>query len=228
MGPSGCGKSTLLRMLGGVRPQDVKTPTSGTIHVDSKLLEGDSDDAVTVFQKYANRPDLTVRQNIEFPFRLRLWSRTTKAEVKDIVDQMLESVGLTAKQNLMPYQLSGGQNQRVALARALSLRPKILLMDEPFGALDAYTRQEMQILLIKLFNFSPCIVVMITHDAKEAITVSDRVLLMSTPPTTFAMDIKLLDDKLANVARTIRTPESFPSFSGVQQTLIDGLRPKGK
>jgi ABC-type nitrate/sulfonate/bicarbonate transport system ATPase subunit len=139
LGPSGSGKSTLMRLFGGVRvPFDVKCPTSGSVFIDGKLVGSEQhDDVVMVFQQYNNRPDLTVYDNVFFPFRLSLWrKKISAAEAKKRVQAMLEAVGLADKANLRPAQLSGGQKQRVALARALVIRPRILLMDEPFGALD--------------------------------------------------------------------------------------------
>jgi NitT/TauT family transport system ATP-binding protein len=192
MGPSGCGKSTILRMMGGVRPQKVKTPTVGQVMIDGKLCLDQHDGAVTVFQTYSNRPDMTVRENIEFPFTLGLWRKSVpKADVKIRVEHMIEAVGLKEKQGLYPAQLSGGQNQRVALARALALRPSILLMDEPFGALDAYTRKGMQELLITLYNTQPCLVVMVTHDVGEAIVLGDRILMMAAKPGRIVFDQQL-------------------------------------
>lgn len=189
MGPSGCGKSTLLRMMGGVRPQGVQTPTSGKVLIDSELIFDQIDDAVTVFQQYSNRPDLTVKENVMFPFTLKFWkSRISKEEANQRVEEMLKAVGLADKADLYPTQLSGGQNQRVALARALALRPKILLMDEPFGALDAVTRREMQELLINLFNMNPCVIVLITHDVREAIAIADRIIMMGAKPGRIVFD----------------------------------------
>jgi ABC-type nitrate/sulfonate/bicarbonate transport system ATPase subunit len=104
---------------------------------------------------------------------------------------MLQAVGLTDKRDLYPYALSGGQNQRVALARALVLQPRILLMDEPFGALDAQTREEMQQLLVKLYNAQPCTIVFVTHDVTEALLLGDRVLVMSTQPATIVEDFRI-------------------------------------
>ncbi len=189
LGPSGCGKSTILRMMGGVRPLGVVTPTSGTVSIDGEPCHGPHDDAVMVFQRYANRPDLTVRDNVAFPFRLKLWrERVDAAERAQRVDQILEEVGLADKADLKPAQLSGGQNQRVALARALVLRPRILLMDEPFGALDAQTREDMQRLLATLLVEHPCLVVFVTHDVTEALLLGDRVLVLSSQPATIADD----------------------------------------
>ena len=141
MGPSGCGKSTLLRMFGGVRPPNVVTPTSGLIKIDGQEINEATVDAITVFQAYSNRPDLTVRQNVELPFKLKLWKKHKRDEVAGRVDEMLKKIGLFDRQDHFPHQLSGGQQQRVAIARALALKPKVLLLDEPFGALDPATRQ---------------------------------------------------------------------------------------
>jgi ABC-type nitrate/sulfonate/bicarbonate transport system ATPase subunit len=189
LGPSGCGKSTLLRMLGGVRPWNVKTPTSGVVKIGGQECAGPHPDAVMVFQHYNNRPDLTVRENVFYPFTFGEWKRrVSPKEAKERVDGMLAEVGLADKAGLYPWQLSGGQNQRVALAQKLVLRPKVLLMDEPFGALDAQTRATMQSLLVGLHKAHPCVVVFVTHDVTEALLVGDRVMVMSTQPA------KLIDD----------------------------------
>jgi NitT/TauT family transport system ATP-binding protein len=192
LGPSGCGKSTLLRMLGGVRPWNVKTPTSGTIEIDGVPCEGPHKDAVMVFQSYANRPDLTVRENVAYPFNFHEWrKRLGPQEAQQRVSDMLEEVGLADKSKLHPSQLSGGQNQRIALARALVLRPRILLMDEPFGALDAQTRSGMQVLLGKLVEHHPCLVVFVTHDVTEALILGDRVIILSTQPARVIDDFEI-------------------------------------
>lgn len=193
MGRSGCGKSTLLRMLGGVRPQGVKVPSAGTISI---VTEGKTeavttclDDAVTVFQRYSNRPDLTVRQNIEYPFVFKVWKdRVKKEEAQERVQAMLQEVELSQKQDLYPHELSGGQNQRVALARALVTHPKILLLDEPFSALDPKLRVDMQQLLVNLWSSHPCLVVMVTHDATEAISLGDRIIVLGGSPAKVLMD----------------------------------------
>lgn len=194
LGPSGCGKSTLLHMMGGVRPMGVKTPTSGSVLIDGQPCEGAHEDSVMVFQRYANRPDLTVFENVAFPFRLKLWkSRVTQREWQERVAHVLAAVGLSDKKDLRPAQLSGGQNQRVALARALVLKPRILLMDEPFGALDAQTREEMQGLLVKLYNEQPCLVIFVTHDVTEALLLGDRVIVLSTQPAKVADDFSIAE-----------------------------------
>ena len=189
LGPSGCGKSTILRMMGGVRPFEVQTPTAGEVLIDQVPCLGPHDDAVMVFQRYANRPDLTVFENVAFPFRLALWRKKVPAnEWKARVEQMINAVGLSDKRDLYPHELSGGQNQRVALARALVLRPRILLMDEPFGALDAQTREGMQQLLVALHQAQPCSIVFVTHDVSEALLLGDRVIVLSPQPALVADD----------------------------------------
>jgi ABC-type nitrate/sulfonate/bicarbonate transport system ATPase subunit len=196
LGPSGCGKSTVLRMMGGVRPFGVRTPTRGEVLIDGQPCHEPHDDVVMVFQRYANRPDLSVRDNVAFPFRLGLWKkRVPAAEQKQRVDQILEAVGLTDKGALRPAQLSGGQNQRVALARALVLRPRILLMDEPFGALDAQTREEMQKLLVELWRAQQCLIVFVTHDVTEALLLGDRVTVLSTRPALVADDFTITEPR---------------------------------
>jgi len=194
LGPSGSGKSTLMRLFGGVRvPFDVKCPTSGSVFIDGKLVGSEQhDDVVMVFQQYNNRPDLTVYENVFFPFTLSLWrKKVSTAEAKKRVQAMLEAVGLSDKAKLRPSQLSGGQKQRVALARALVLRPRILLMDEPFGALDAQTRADMQKLLVRLHKEQPCLTIFVTHDITEAIALGDRVIVLSTKPAKVAEDFMI-------------------------------------
>ena len=194
LGPSGCGKSTLLRMLGGVRPWNVRTPTSGTIEIDGQPCTSHHPDAVMVFQHYANRPDLTVRENVMYPFSFAEWKKRVAAtEARQRVDEVLKEVGLDDRRDLYPAQLSGGQNQRVALARALVLRPKVLLMDEPFGALDAQTRSNMQALLIRLHRAHPCVIVFVTHDVTEALLLGERVIVLSTQPARIIDDFPIVE-----------------------------------
>ncbi len=197
LGPSGCGKSTVLRMMGGVRPLGVVTPTEGTVTVDGVPCLGAHDDAVMVFQRYLNRPDLSVRDNVAFPFRGGLWQRRIPdPDQRDQrVSDALKDVGLLDKADHRPHQLSGGQNQRVALARALVLRPRILLMDEPFGALDAQIRLEMQQLLGQLQAEHGFLAVFVTHDVQEALLLGDRVTVLSTRPARVALDFRLAEPR---------------------------------
>ncbi len=196
LGPSGCGKSTLLNMMGGVRPPGLVAPTSGKILINGAECTDAHDDAVMVFQRYANRPDLTVYENVAFPFQLSLWKKkVAKPEWQRRVEEMLKAVGLADKKDLYPSQLSGGQNQRVALARALALRPALLLMDEPFGALDAQIREEMQQLLIDLYKAWPCLILFVTHDVTEALKLGDRVIVLSTQPAVVADDFTITEPR---------------------------------
>jgi NitT/TauT family transport system ATP-binding protein len=193
LGPSGSGKSTLMRLFGGVRvPFNVKCPTSGSVYIDGQLVTGQHDDAVMVFQAYNNLPNRTVYENVLLPFEFKLWRRkVSKKEAHDRVMAMLDAVGLTDKAKLRPAALSGGQRQRVAIARALVLKPRILLMDEPFGALDAQTRADMQRLLVRLHQERPCLTIFVTHDITEAIALGDRVIVLSTRPARVAEDFPI-------------------------------------
>lgn len=207
LGPSGSGKSTVLKMMGGVRAMNVKSPTGGQVYIGGKPCDGPHDDAVMVFQRYANRPDLNIRDNVALPFRFGLWKkRVPKAERDRRVDEMLEAVGLSDKAELRPAQLSGGQNQRVALARALVLRPRILLMDEPFGALDAQTREEMQHLLVDLWKKQKCLVVFVTHDVSEALVLGDRVIVISSSPAVVVDDFTIDEPRPRSDAWLMSTP----------------------
>ena len=220
LGPSGCGKSTLLKLMGGVRPLGVVSPTSGTVTIDGAPCEDAHDDVVMVFQRYLNRPDLTVRQNVAFPFRFKLWrDKVPREEQERRVTEMLDAVGLADKASHRPSQLSGGQNQRVALARALVLRPKILLADEPFGALDAQIRHEMQVLLIDLMAKYPTTVVFVTHDITEALLLGDRVLVLSTPPARLADDLRI-DEPRPRSEAWLRSTEA----TGLSERIIELLR----
>ena len=219
LGPSGCGKSTLLYMMGGVRPQNTVMPSQGRILIDGEPCEDAHDDAVMVFQRYANRPDLSVYDNVGFPFRLKLWrDRVPKAERHDRIMHMLEAVGLADKARLSPSQLSGGQNQRIALARSLMLKPRILLMDEPFGALDAQTREGMQQLLVKLYDEYPCLIVFVTHDVTEALLLGDRVVVLSTQPARIADDFEIHTPRPRD-AGWLRMPEA----AALEQRILSRL-----
>jgi ABC-type nitrate/sulfonate/bicarbonate transport system ATPase subunit len=172
-----------------------------------------------VFQRYANRPDLTVYDNVAFPFRLKLWrDRIPAAQRHDLVMHMLDAVGLADKAKLRPSQLSGGQNQRIALARSLMLKPRILLMDEPFGALDAQTREDMQKLLVKLYREYPCLIVFVTHDVTEALLLGDRVVVMSTQPARIADDFEIVTPKPRDTG-WLRMPEA----AALEQRILSRL-----
>jgi len=196
MGPSGCGKTTLMRLMGGVRPTNVVTPTRGTIHIDGKLCYGPHPDVVTIFQKSTNFPFKTVRQNVNYSFELGEWAnRIDYDEQQKRLDWILEKVGLTDRQDNRPAQLSGGQNQRVALASAFVMKPRILLMDEPFVGLDPNTLKGMQKLLVELQEEVGCLVIFVGHDVEEALFISDRITVLTSKPAVIAKDFVITTPK---------------------------------
>ncbi|SPE50454.1 taurine transporter subunit; ATP-binding component of ABC superfamily (modular protein) [Verrucomicrobia bacterium] len=177
VGPSGCGKSTLLRMIAGLKPHF--PPTSGEVLVFGKHVECAGPDRGLVDQKYSLLPHLTVVENIAFGLKLRGVSRS---ERKDQACEWVKKVGLDGFEDKFPSQLSGGMQQRVAIAATLILQPRILLMDEPFGALDPGIRLRMQELLIQLWNEKEETVFLVTHSVEEAVYLGDRVFLMAAKP----------------------------------------------
>ncbi|MBV5260287.1 ATP-binding cassette domain-containing protein [Synechococcus moorigangaii CMS01] len=176
IGHSGCGKSTLLNMISGL-----DRPTFGGVVVEGKEVQGPGPDRMVVFQNYSLLPWLTVRQNIALAVN-RVLKHLPKAERHRIVDEHIELVGLKRAANRKPGELSGGMKQRVAIARALAIRPKVLLLDEPFGALDALTRGNLQEKLMEIVQEKHITCVMVTHDVDEALLLSDRVVMLTTGP----------------------------------------------
>jgi NitT/TauT family transport system ATP-binding protein len=211
VGTSGCGKSTLLSIVAGL--QD---PTSGEVLVDGQPVDGPGRDRGVVFQTYTLFPWLTARENVEFALREEPLSR---AERRKQAMENLELVGLQTFADAYPSQLSGGMKQRVAIARALSYRPAILLMDEPFGALDALTRQLMQELLTNVWERHRLTVLFVTHDVEEAVYVSDRVAVMTNRPGRIKTEI----------AVQLPRPRSYdmvssPEFAAIEGEVIESIR----
>lgn len=174
VGTSGCGKSTLLSIVAGLQE-----PTEGVVLVDGAPVESPGRDRGVVFQSYTLFPWLTARGNVEFALS---GEQMSAMERRRVADEHLALVGLEDFADARPRELSGGMQQRVAIARALSFRPKVLLMDEPFGALDALTRQRMQELLTEIWENHRLTVLFVTHDVDEAVYVSDRVVVMTSRP----------------------------------------------
>lgn len=175
VGPSGCGKSTLLNIIAGLLE-----PTSGRVLVDGEEVKGPGRERGVVFQQYALFPWLTVRKNVEFG--LRLDKSLSEEEIRETSTKYLEMVDLLQFENAYPKELSGGMKQRVAIARAYAVNPKVLLMDEPFGALDAQTRTQLQTELLETWEKERKTCFFITHDVEEAIVLSERVIIMSARP----------------------------------------------
>jgi NitT/TauT family transport system ATP-binding protein len=181
VGASGCGKSTLLRVIGGLEYH-----TAGEVLIDRRSVAGPGSDRAMVFQHYSLYPWLNVMDNIKFSRRLKAnRGEFTSAEVEAAsgrADALLNLMGLSAAADKYPNQLSGGMQQRVAIARALLSRPQVLLMDEPFGALDAQTREVMHDLILHVFKLERATIVFVTHDVEEAIYLGQRVVLMAPRP----------------------------------------------
>lgn len=174
VGSSGCGKSTLLRLLVGLEES-----FEGSITIDGKAINGTSLDRGIVFQDHRLFPWLSVRDNIRIALQN---SKLNQAEQEETIDQHIELVGLTAFQHSFPSQLSGGMSQRVAIARSLVNRPNILLLDEPFGALDALTRANLQQELQRIWQTEKITMIIVTHDVEEAVFLGDRVVVMQPNP----------------------------------------------
>ena len=175
VGPSGCGKSTLLNIIAGLHE-----PTSGEVLVDGVKVEGTGVDRGVVFQQYALFPWLTVKKNVEFGLKLK--KDLTPQQREEIAMKYIKMVGLEKFVNAYPKELSGGMKQRVAIARAYAVNPSLLLMDEPFGALDAQTRTQLQTELLKTWEEEKKTCFFITHDVEEAILLASRVVVMSARP----------------------------------------------
>jgi len=174
IGPSGCGKSTLIRIVAGL-----ESPTSGEVAIDGVPVEGPGADRGMVFQGYTLFPWLTVKKNVMFGLRMKGASRSQAAR---LALEWLDLVGLADFADHFPAQLSGGMKQRVAIARALANEPRILLMDEPFGALDAQTRASMQSHLLRIWESVNVTILFITHDLDEAVYLSDRIVVLGANP----------------------------------------------
>ncbi len=183
LGPSGCGKSTLLRIVAGLTK-----PTRGVVRLDGKEISGPGQDRGMVFQSYTLFPWLTVQENIQFGLEL---GGMPRAQQEQIAQEFVEKVGLRGFEQAYPKALSGGMKQRVAIARALANNPAILLLDEPFGALDAQTRSLMQELLTSVWEDLHKTILFVTHDVEEAIFLSDRVFVMTARPGKIKAEINI-------------------------------------
>ncbi|MDH3992462.1 MAG: ABC transporter ATP-binding protein [Gammaproteobacteria bacterium] len=212
IGPSGCGKSTLIRILAGL-----ETPSQGQVLLDGNEVRGPGPDRGMVFQGYTLFPWRTVKKNVMFG--LEVAGRGTMAAEEEAL-QWIELVGLSKFANSYPHQLSGGMKQRVAIARALANQPRILLMDEPFGALDAQTRAKMQSYLMEIWQNIDITVLFITHDLDEAIYLADRILVLKAHPGE-------VQELIEVPVPQPRSPEQFlsPEFLATKKRLEELIHP---
>jgi NitT/TauT family transport system ATP-binding protein len=210
IGPSGCGKSTFLLLVAGL-----ENLTSGKITCDSEAVKGPDPKRAIVFQEYLLFPWQTVRKNIEFGPKV---NGVTAEERKKISDKYISLIGLEGFENQYPHELSGGMKQRVAIARALANRPDVLLMDEPFGALDALTREMLQAELLRVWQTTECTVLFVTHSISEAVFLSDRVVIMSNRPGRIISDIRI-DLPRPRSRETIFLPE-FKEYEKAMRKII--------
>jgi len=210
LGPSGCGKTTLLNLLAGF-----DTPTAGEILLDGQPVKQPGPDRGFVFQDYALFPWKTVIKNIMFGLTLNGHSR---ADAREIAQHHVEMVGLSGFENAYTHTLSGGMRQRVGIARALAYDPKVLLMDEPFGALDAQTRTHMQEALIEIWEQTRKTVVFVTHSVAEAVVLGDRVVVMQAQPGEIR--------EVVEIDAPRPRDETDESFGDLRRTLLGLLGPR--
>jgi len=214
VGHSGCGKTTILNVLAGL-----EEPSSGLVFMDGRQVAGPSLDRGVVFQSHALMPWLTVLGNVAFAVKSR-WSDWPKANIAEHARRYIDMVGLKGSESKKPSELSGGMKQRVGIARAFAIEPKMLLLDEPFGALDALTRGVIQDELLKICAETQQTVFMITHDVDEAILLADKIMLMSNGPRARIAEI------VNNTMPKTRTRVSMhhdPQFYKIRNHLVDFL-----
>ena len=214
VGPSGCGKTTVLKLMGGLLE-----PTTGTIEVDGTVVRKPPEQIALVFQDYGNSlyPWMRVGENVEFPLKRRIADR---AQRRARVAEALQSVGLAGLEEKYPWQLSGGMQQRVAIARGLAYQPKILLMDEPFGALDAQTRADLEDLVLRVRDRYEITIVFVTHDIDESVYLADRVLVMGPRPTFIEEDLTVA---ITGPRDQIETKE-LPEFTRIRGEVYRRIR----
>jgi NitT/TauT family transport system ATP-binding protein len=216
VGKSGCGKSTLLRAIAGL-----VSPTAGEVRLSGRAVNGVPDDLAVVFQDYSRSllPWMSVRDNVVFPLRRRGLDRAARRKA---AASALEQVGLADAGGKYPWQLSGGMQQRVAIARALAYRPTLLLMDEPFGSVDAQTREDLEDLLLQVRAASDMTIMLVTHDIDESVYVSDRIIVMGRAPGRLIGDLAVGLPAERDRIETRELPEFVHLRSEVGRLVRDG------
>ena len=218
VGPSGCGKSTFLDILAGLAK-----PTSGEIYIDGKLITGPDLDRGIILQGYALFPWLTAEENIEFGLEIK---GIPKDKRREISNKFINLVGLNKFENRYPHELSGGMKQRVAIARALAYDPEVLLMDEPFAAVDAQTRELLQEELLNIWEKTNKTIVFITHSIEEAIFLADRVVVMSSNPGRIEEIIEVNLKRPRNTSDIRASKEFNDKQNKIWQLLHDNISKK--
>ena len=219
IGHSGCGKTTVLNIVAGLEP-----PSEGTVIVDNQAIEGPSLDRAVIFQSHALLPWLTVMGNVAYAVASK-WRSTKRDDLHRRAQKFIDVVGLTGAEHKRPAELSGGMKQRVGIARALSIEPKIMLMDEPFSALDALTRGTLQDEVRRICVETGQTVFMITHDVDEAIYLADRVVLMTNGPNAVLAEV--VENPLPK-ERQRNDVHRHPLYYGVRNHIIDFLVSRSK
>ena len=214
IGPSGCGKSTMLDIIAGL-----STATNGTVTIDGQVIDKPGPDRGMVFQNYALMPWMTVRDNIGFAVKT-VYPKMPLQQQRRIIKENIQLVGLTGAETKHPHELSGGMRQRVGIARALAINPQILLMDEPFGALDALTRGFLQDEIERIWEQQRKTAVMITHSIEEALLLSDRIAMMTKGPA--AKIAKVLEVPFPR-PRDRTTVENHPAYLKLKQKMEEHL-----
>ncbi|AKP45643.1 ABC transporter ATP-binding protein [Bacillus smithii] len=213
LGPSGCGKSSLLNILAGYQK-----PTAGEVMINDKPHTRPSSDVGVVFQHHNLFPWMTIEKNVEFGLKMK---SVPKSERKKLVSYYLHLVGLEASAKMLPYQLSGGMKQRASIARTLAADPQAILMDEPFSALDALTRENMQIHLLDIWKKTKKCIIFITHDVEEAILLGKRILVMNSQPGRIVVD---LPNPLSKYNQSVEEIKHLKEFSDLRHYLISAIR----
>ncbi|GAB3448067.1 ABC transporter ATP-binding protein [Actinophytocola sediminis] len=221
VGPSGCGKTTLLRCCAGLL-----APTSGTVTLSGAPVTGPPDGLAVVFQEYGRSlfPWLRVADNVDLPLRA---AGIAKAARRELVGEALDAVGLADAHRAYPWQLSGGMQQRVAIARAIAYQPRVLLLDEPFAAVDAQTRADLEDLIRDVWRRFGMTLVFVTHDIDEAVYLSQRVIMLTSSPTRVAQDLPI-DLPAERDQLTTRGDPRFAELRGLVYAQIQKAKLEGK
>ncbi|QGU94646.1 ATP-binding cassette domain-containing protein [Clostridium bovifaecis] len=211
LGPSGCGKSTLLKIIAGLLK-----PSQGEAKMDGEPIDGPDWHRGVVFQSPTLYPWLNVQDNVAFGLKMR---KFPKNEIEELTNKYLELVGLKGSEKHKPYELSGGMKQRASLARVLANKPRMILMDEPFGALDALTRQNMQTLIRKIWTKTENTVFLITHDVDEALALATRIIVMSSRPGKILKEFNM--DFTYHISDGSKeNPRYTPKYMGIREEIL--------